>query len=338
LLLKPNLLNSKNIRSDSLAVKEREFPIRIHQNNALLKRIRKNHEVRPRVESDLKKIAAGYKGEKTVDYHLGYLEDKKYSIFHNIRLQVGSQYFQIDTLIITTCYIVIIEVKNLAGIIRIDPQIRQCTRILNDTQEGFIDPISQVEKSTLLFKKWLSQHGFQTTSIEFLVVISNPQTTIDYTMRPAPHSQYTKIIHSQNILQYVTTLNNKYNNEVMTSKEVQKLKKMLLKKHSVLLSNILDIYGLTRNEILTGVLCERCNNVSPLTRISNYWTCFQCSYKSKTAHIQALDDYFLLMDDRITNRTLREFLHIPSRNTATYMLKSLNLKSSGSGKGIYYYK
>jgi hypothetical protein len=320
-----------------LAVKEREFPVRIHQNKALLKRIRKNHEVIPRVESDLKKIAAGYKGEKTVDYHLGYLEEKKYSIFHNIRLKVGSQYFQIDTLMITTCYIVIIEVKNLAGIIRIDPLIRQCTRILRDTQEGFIDPISQVEKLTLLFKKWLSQYGFQTSSIEFLVVISNPQTTIDYTIRPALHSPYTKIIHSQNILHYVTTINNRYKEDIMNSKELQKLKRLLLKHHSDQFSNILDIYGVRKNEIITGVLCERCS-AAPLNRISNYWTCTNCSYTSKTAHIQAVEDYFLLMDLRITNRNLREFLHISSRNTATYILKSLNLKSSGSGKGVYYYK
>jgi hypothetical protein len=320
-----------------LAVKEREFPVRINQNKALIRRLRKNHEVLPRVESDLKKIAAGYKGEKTVDYHLGFLEDKKYSIFHNVRLQVGSQYFQIDTLLITTCYIVIIEVKNLAGIIRIDPQIRQCTRILGDNQEGFIDPVSQVEKLTLLFKKWLSKHGFTISNIEFLVVISNPQTTIDFTMKPALHSPYTKVIHSQNILHFVTTLNNKYKQEVMTSKDLLKIKRLIYKQHSVQTSNILDIYGLTKDEIITGVQCENCN-AGPLTRISNHWTCYKCSFKLKNAHLQAIDDYFLLMSDQITNSNLRKFLHISSRHTATYILKSLNLRSSGSGKGIYYFK
>ncbi|MBH9968778.1 NERD domain-containing protein [Bacillus sp. V3] len=320
-----------------MAVKEREFPIRILQNRALIKRLRKNHEVIPRVESDLKKISAGYKGERTVDYQLGFLEDKKYSIFHNIRIKVGTQYFQIDTLLMTTCYMVIIEVKNLAGIVRIDPQIRQCTRILGETQEGFVDPVSQVEKLTLLFKKWLSKHGFNVSDIEILVVISNPQTTIDFTVRPEIHSPYTKIIHSQNILHFITTLNKKYKHEIISAKDLNKIKKLILKHHSVLTSNVLDIYGIVEDEIITGVQCESCN-AAPLPKVGTYWTCFNCSYRSKNAHIQAIDDYFLLMSNHLTNSTLRNFLHIPSRHAATYMLKSLNLKTSGIGKGKRYFQ
>ncbi|MCA1057078.1 NERD domain-containing protein [Rossellomorea aquimaris] len=321
-----------------MVVKEREFPIRIHQNKALLKRIRKNHTAIPRIESDLKKITAGYKGEKAVDYQLGFLEEKNYSIFHNVRLKIGTQYFQIDTLIINTRYIVIIEVKNLAGIIRIDPSIRQCTRILGDTQEGFIDPISQVEKLTLLFKKWLLKQGMMVPQhIEFLVVISNPQTTIEFTARPPLHSPYTRVIHAQNILHFINTLNGKYKKEVRTIKEINKMKRLIIKHHSVPETDVLDYYRIEKDEIMTGVQCEKCF-AAPLPRVSNYWICSKCGIRSKNAHLPAVEDYFLLLDDVITNQKLREYLHLPSRNVARNILSSLNLNSAGTGRGFYYFK
>ncbi|GAA1380988.1 hypothetical protein GCM10009597_35040 [Peribacillus frigoritolerans] len=61
-----------------------------------------------------------------------------------------------------------------------------------------------------------------------------------------------------------------------------------------------------------------------------------CQLSSKKAHIPALRDYFYLLSSTITNRQLRDFLSIASSSSATRILQSLNLTSSGVNKGRVY--
>ncbi|TMU83729.1 NERD domain-containing protein [Bacillus sp. BHET2] len=110
------------------------------------------------VEKDFKKRKAGYNGESTVYYHLSFLKDKKYKIFYDVRLPLFSNYFQIDFLLLTPCYILLIEVKNILGNVTIDPFIKQLTRTYKGVTEGFSDPISQVQRQKLLLQKWFGIH------------------------------------------------------------------------------------------------------------------------------------------------------------------------------------
>jgi hypothetical protein len=90
-------------------------PIKVLKLYALLRRILPNQPLRQDIESELMKIEAGYKRELSLDYHLSFLPDKEYIILHNIRLSYKTFYFQIDTLILHTNFILILEVKNIAG-------------------------------------------------------------------------------------------------------------------------------------------------------------------------------------------------------------------------------
>lgn len=135
--------------------KELKIPIIIEKSQALLWRLPLNHLKIPIIEKDLMKRKAGYNGEATVYYHLSFLKDKKYKIFYDIRIPLFSQHFQIDFLVLTPFYILIIEVKNISGTVTIDPLIRQLTRTYKGLTEGFPDPVSQVQRQTLLLQKWL---------------------------------------------------------------------------------------------------------------------------------------------------------------------------------------
>ena len=68
------------------------------------------------------------------------------------------------------------------------------------------------------------------------------------------------------------------------------------------------------------------------------WTCPHCKEKSKTAHIKAIEDYFLLIKPSITNSELRHFLQIDSIKSANNILKSLNLPYTGNRKGRVYHR
>jgi hypothetical protein len=73
-----------------LICKELKIPINIDKSQALLWRLPLNHQKIPIVAQDLKKRKAGFNGESTVYYHLSFLNDKKYKIFHDVRLPLFS--------------------------------------------------------------------------------------------------------------------------------------------------------------------------------------------------------------------------------------------------------
>ncbi|WP_367888742.1 nuclease-related domain-containing protein [Alteribacillus bidgolensis] len=63
------------------------------------------------MEKDAAKWFAGYKGEQSIDYPLTFLPSNKFYIRHGLRLFDGSHYFQIDTLILSWDFFLILEVK-----------------------------------------------------------------------------------------------------------------------------------------------------------------------------------------------------------------------------------
>jgi hypothetical protein len=52
--------------------KRRKIPLRLHMEEALLRRLPPNHEKWAEIRRNFKKGQAGYKGEIELDFHLGY--------------------------------------------------------------------------------------------------------------------------------------------------------------------------------------------------------------------------------------------------------------------------
>lgn len=53
------------------------------------------------IQKRLKNEKAGFKGEVAVDYPLGFLPDQDFIILNGLRIKGASNYFQIDTLLLT---------------------------------------------------------------------------------------------------------------------------------------------------------------------------------------------------------------------------------------------
>lgn len=121
-----------------MIVKERKPPITLLKLEVLLRRLPKEHSIRSTVESDFMKIKSGYVGEKKVDYYLNFLPKKEYSIFHNIRLKSEDHFFQIDTLIITSKYILLLEIKNMLGNLMFDRNFINLFEFLGKMKKIFL--------------------------------------------------------------------------------------------------------------------------------------------------------------------------------------------------------
>ncbi len=314
--------------------KERKIPLKIHMLEVLLRRLLTNHPKRPQIEAELSKRKAGYKGEQSLDYYLSFLPDSSYYIFHDLRLPSGPHYFQIDTLLISPYFILILEIKSISGILYFDDKFNQFYRSTNGVEEPFNDPITQVERQVKHFQDLLKHLRLSDITVESLVVFSNYSSNLKIL---SPNSRrYQKTIHSADFPFKMDDLEKKYNKELLSPKDLRKLTNYLLKTHSPFTPNVLEQYEINRSELLSGIHCPKCFSL-PMKRDFGTWTCLRCGTSAKDAHIDSLIDYCLLFKNSITNSEFRDFAQIKSRSTPTNLLNSMNIKIEGSTKGRTYF-
>ncbi|MCM3093214.1 MULTISPECIES: hypothetical protein [unclassified Cytobacillus] len=164
------------------------------------------------------------------------------------------------------------------------------------------------------------------------VVISNPHTGIK--VIPSHIDLSRKVIHRNTLPLKIEQIENSIKKEI-SEKTLKKIIRLLKKQSTEQESSILSRYQIHQSEILTGVFCPACSFL-PLQRVSRTWYCPKCNLKNIDAHVQALHDYSLLLGNAITNKELRNFLHISSSYTATRLLQSLNLPQTGAQKNRTY--
>lgn len=316
-----------------LYVKELSKPVKISVLEVLLKRLVDHHPKQSEIERDLTLLVAGYKGEKAVSYYLNFLPKKDYYIFHSLRLPNNGHYFQMDYLLLTTRFALILECKNFFGTLFFDQSFHQLIRTVNDKEEGFHDPLSQV--------KW-HQHQLQNLfhtwrcplPIEYFVVIGNPSTIVK--TNPQNRHALTKVVHGHRLLNNIQEIERKFQKEVYDVKKIRKLSKLLVKQHTPETFDPIQKYGLTYEDILTGVKCPECGQVGMIYNHGS-WKCQQCQIKKKDAHAESLKDYALLISPTITNQEFRRFFHVTCPDVANYLLKKLQLSHSGGTKNRVYY-
>lgn len=133
-------------------VKDFEMPLAIHKLMALEKRLIAGHCMKPEVTSELARRLAGHKGEQSLLYYLQQLPEKEYFIFHNLRLQLRDFYFQIDFLVLTNRFALILETKNIMGTLFFDSGFGQFIRIKDGEENGFQDPLTQARRQQELLE------------------------------------------------------------------------------------------------------------------------------------------------------------------------------------------
>ncbi|WP_404444274.1 NERD domain-containing protein [Sutcliffiella horikoshii] len=270
---------------------------------------------------------AGYKGELSIQYHLSFLDEHKYYIFHTLRLQSSTNYiFQMDVLILTSKYFLIIEIKNIIGQVTFENHFAQFIRTLNGIEEGFYNPLDQVKKQKLRLDSFIENQKIKRPPVKSLVCFTNPQTIIRSDSRVKASQS---IMHAHNLFSKLEELNQQFDSSIFPEKELLKISRKLLKKHCEEDVNILERYGITRNEIIKGVQCPGCSNIS-MNRQSGSWFCKICNLKSKGAHITTLEDYRLLFGPNITHQELNEFIGLATNSTTSKIIYSLGLTHCGS--------
>ncbi len=313
-----------------MIMKERGIPLAIQTLEALARRLPLHHPSYEIIKSNLAKDKAGLRGEQSLDYYLQELDQESFGIFHDIRLTSSNYPFQMDTLILTNHFALIIEVKNISGTLHFDQKFNQLIRVSQDGREkGFPDPFSQVSQQQKRLQDWLNKEKLPLIPIETLIVMANPTTIIKANSSLSTQ----KLCHANRLPDKIRIFENRYKQEVLSTKNRRKLQKTILKKWLPANIDVTKRYNITKADIQPGVICPSCSS-SPMARIHGAWSCRHCSTTSKEAHLQAIEDYFLLISPAITNGELRRFLGLESRYTAKRLLA--HLPSSGMKKTTTY--
>jgi hypothetical protein len=318
-----------------LIIKERTKPLIMLILDALLRRLPSSHQKYQQILDECGRRQAGYLGEKSLDYYYRDLPHQKYMILHDLNLPDGDYNCQIDTLLLTPEFALIIEVKNMAGKLIFDTENEQFTQINNDTEKGYPDPIAQSERHKVYLEKLMASHRFPPVPVDYLVVISNSYASYVITGKNS-HKVKTRVCKSDAFLNKIHFFEKLYTKPILHAKDLRKLSRLLVKMNKVPTSYILKKYGIIKGDLLTGVYCPNCNHY-PLIRMKKKWYCTSCDTFSKDSHINALKDYFLLFDSKITNQQFREFAQVKSHDTAKRLLHSVNLNYSGTKKGRAYF-
>jgi hypothetical protein len=169
----------------SLIVKERSMPLKILVLQALLKRLPISHEKYQQISEEVGRRLAGYQGEKALDYYFRSLPQQKYHILHDLNLPDNEFNCQIDTLLLTSEFVLVIGVKNMAGKLHFDTENEQFIQTVNEKEKGYPYPIAQEEWHQKYITNLLAAHHFPPIPVVYLVVISNNYCTYTITGKNA---------------------------------------------------------------------------------------------------------------------------------------------------------
>ncbi|WP_432362450.1 nuclease-related domain-containing protein [Sporosarcina sp. UB5] len=311
-----------------MIIKRKSLPLKLIGIEALSRRLPANHPLAQNIEEEARRIRAGENGERILEsVFTKYSFPFEHYILHDLHLQSTGR-FQIDTLFISRHSAVILEMKNIAGRIEFPKDQKQLTRVLeNGKIDSFECPSVQLERNMMLLNDWFYANGFS-IPIKGAVVFPRPQQSFENIRKDLT------VLFPNEIPVFL-----RKPEETSPSLDSQTLKsvasKLSFSSNEYNPFPLIKNYNLSLSELITGVRCEVCGTHG-MHAIYNGWGCNQCGHSDKYAHIQAVVEYCMLVDFKLTNSEVRKFLRINSRDKVVRMLKKMGLSYSGEKRGAAY--
>ncbi|MFB4167217.1 NERD domain-containing protein [Virgibacillus sp. JSM 102003] len=294
--------------------------------------LRKLDAAIPRLPTDFPQLKAmkeaaaiqqkGFSGELKVDYYLDYLATNC-TILQDVYLRVNGKNVQIDSLILSQQAIYIVDSKNYNDTITFDTTLKQMTRSDGKVEKGFEYPITQVQNQRFHLLNWLSQHNLPNIPIYYFVVISEPSTIIK--VNGDTEALGKVVAHAARIPSMIMENEQQLSEQSVNKIQDRKIGNMILKECNEFDMDIMKKFSIKLKDLLPGVFCPECGRLG-MERVHSGWKCNRCNLFSKSAHEQALEDYFLLIKNCISNSECMRWLCFNSKNIATKLLKDYPLQ------------
>lgn len=286
--------------------------------NSFTRRISPSHEKIDKIMEELSLQEAGEFGEKYILNILSehHLPEQPY-IFHNVNLYCITR-MQIDCLLISPSWCLVIEIKNLIGELTFlsDPLQLICEK--DGQRIAYRSPEAQLNQYIFGLREFFNRHQIQ---MPIFGVILLPFTNA---IIIKPPSKYPLVI-GKGIINHIWNLPRK---SVVNPQKVVE----------VLMESMIDewnYFPLTKHfrvhpaDLKNGVECPNCGHI-PMKRLQRTWACEACGHHDMNAHVQALKDYYMLIDKTISPKEAIEFLQLRNRYEAKRILKANSIRSFGA--------
>jgi hypothetical protein len=295
---------------------------------ALYKRLPESHPQKVLIDKKIGMKTAGIRGEsKLVKVFENYTFLDEIYILHDLSFY-STGLAQIDCLILTPNFAMILEVKNIAGEMSFLAGTGQISRVLETGQiDHFESPMVQIDRnSDLLFDLFRLKDIHM--PILGAVVLSNSTQKVNVQPNQYP------VLFLGEIPSFIKRQIK--NHTVIESNQAKKIAEMLVEEHQPFNPfPICNRWNVDTACLKKGVFCTKCSE-GMMKRRFRTWVCEACFHRDPYAHIQAIKEWFMLIGGEITNKKCREFLSVQSYQLVCRVLKEMNLRVEGTGKKTKY--
>lgn len=307
---------------------ERTKPHQLHYTQALVRQMCRTDEELPDYHARLSNLKTGFYGEQRSDRELAdFTIPHKHYLLHNLEI-LNPQGFshQIDSIVFSLHFLLILEIKNITGQLCYKPDHHEFSRIRMDgTKANFSDPFEQAYRHKIFAEDLLRSWGM-TMTVGYAIVITNQNAMLDDSLQGYP------IFHVSGLRRSINHLFVKYPDACITEETFEKAGKRFIDA----LHRSIPKRRVPLDRLKKGVLCPRCEFQAVMHYTAGNWQCSSCGTRNKQALRQALDDYRLLVSERITNKEFRDFTGIDSMHVASKVPSRLCLEKVGDKRGRFY--
>lgn len=289
---------------------------------SLRRRILTQHDNFPSLQEKIQRAEAGIFGEMLVTRELSEISHPPLDWITNFQfLSPHNSSYQIDFILILQHCLVILEVKNITGMVRYMPHSHEFQRVKSTGEiDSFRNPFDQAYRHQQLLETLLKKNNIS-LPVFFSVIMTNSNSTIDTSLKGYP------IIHLSYLRRYLSHLDS---SSTMQKTNTQRVKKLLLKHSQILPPKKI----VPADELVRGIICIQCNG--QMNYMHGISICTNCSYKTRLGILETIRDFYLLIGDQITNEKLRWFSLIESSFTTSKILSRLIFEKHGNSVATTY--
>ena len=289
----------------------------------IIHRFPMDHPLIPYIENRMYSLEAGYAGETYVDNFLKQIPFSKYfAILKDLHIPISdSSYLQLDTIILTPKYLAILEIKNIRGKVSFQSNPEQLLRELDGEIHAFKCPEQQIIRHAQKLTLLLSSLKIQIPVKSFIVfastktIVTQPPKTVKAIMG-CDIANHINLLHALPDVLSITKFKHLLN--YFTTNATEFIPKPLS-----------YIHPLDLKDLKKGLLCGKCYRFVEAN-------CPSCGTLKKTMQHEALEDWFYLYKETISNKECREFLNLKDKHAASYLLKNSKLYPVNHTKSRYY--
>ncbi|MBB4823227.1 putative Zn-ribbon and HTH transcriptional regulator [Sporosarcina luteola] len=304
------------------------MPTRLQALLALERRLPHNHPLYRQIAQHKYDRQAGYAGELEYDkYLIEFKPTYSHAILHDITLRQDGIYFQMDSVLITPGEIILSEIKNIAGRVIVKPNPLQFIRESSTgDRTAMRNPVTELERKTQLLKQWMQERGID-MPVRCLVVFAYENELVIEATSPV------EILFTYEVPIYLRQLEFKH---LISNRQLHNIARALKQNDCPFIPTpLIQTYKLDSKEIKPGIHCPNCNYTG-MRWIKEAWHCPKCRHHNRMEHTEAIIDWFLLMDNKLTNQQFCNFFGVPNRHIARRMLVRSGVQLVGTRKSAHY--